>query len=141
MEWLEFCQKIDAIFSRWKSRIVFEFDEEKIVYEISSIKYQYNLCEYSELKRVSELYNFAPFSVCNGQSYESIVDLPDMDSRRHFPISFEERLCELSVQDEEEGIEYSFQEVSNELIWYVIKNYEIGRRTGSTIPFAMFERK
>uniref|UniRef100_UPI0022853AC7 hypothetical protein n=1 Tax=Escherichia coli TaxID=562 RepID=UPI0022853AC7 len=68
-------------------------------------------------------------------------DIPDIDSRRRFPIGTADKLTELIVSDEEADITYSFHEISRQLIWYVIKDFDVRKRVFSSIPPLLFERR
>ena len=111
------------------------------MYIIAKQKYEYTLDEYNELKQKAECYDFQRYSICNGNIYESIVDIPDIDSRGHFSSLLVDRLTEFTLKDDEKDIEYSFCDISEELIWYVIKDFDVRRRFFSRFPMSFFERK
>lgn len=50
-------------------------------------------------------------------------------------------MTELIVSDEEADITYSFHEISRQLIWYVIKDFDVRKRVFSSIPSQIFERR
>lgn len=141
MNWDEFCQKISEILRVWKKRLSFDYEDDKIIYIIASQQYMYSKEEYDELIQKVEKYELKGYSINNGNAYQSIVDLPYLDSRRDFAIGFEDKLSELTVIDEDAKITYSFQEISKELIWYAIKDYDMSKRISTRFPFSYFERK
>lgn len=141
MEWTEFCGKVSRLFEPWKTKLQFDYDDQKIMYIIAKQKYEYTLDEYNELKQKAECYDFQRYSICNGNIYESIVDIPDIDSRGHFSSLLVDRLTEFTLKDDEKDIEYSFCDISEELIWYVIKDFDVKRRFFSRFPMSFFERK
>lgn len=141
MEWTEFCGKVSRLFEPWKTKLQFDYDDQKITYIIAKQKYEYTLDEYNELKQKAECYDFQRYSICNGNIYESIVDIPDIDSRGHFSSLLVDRLTEFTLKDDEKDIEYSFCDISEELIWYVIKDFDVKRRFFSRFPMSFFERK
>lgn len=141
MEWTEFCGKVSRLFEPWKTKLQFDYDDQKITYIIAKQKYEYTLNEYNELKQKAECYDFQRYSICNGNTYESIVDIPDIDSRGHFSSLLVDRLTEFTLKDDEKDIEYSFCDISEELIWYVIKDFDVKRRFFSRFPMSFFERK
>lgn len=141
MEWTEFCGKVSRLFEPWKTKLQFDYDNQKIMYIIAKQKYEYTLDEYNELKQKAECYDFQRYSICNGNIYESIVDIPDIDSRGHFSSLLVDRLTEFTLKDDEKDIEYSFCDISEELIWYVIKDFNVKRRFFSRFPMSFFERK
>ena len=141
MEWTEFCGKVSRLFEPWKTKLQFDYDNQKIMYIIAKQKYEYTLDEYNELKQKAECYDFQRYSICNGNIYESIVDIPDIDSRGHFSSLLVDRLTEFTLKDDEKDIEYSFCDISEELIWYVIKDFDVKRRFFSRFPMSFFERK
>lgn len=141
MEWTEFCGKVSRLFEPWKTKLQFDYDDQKIMYIIAKQKYEYTLDEYIELKQKAECYDFQRYSICNGNIYESIVDIPDIDSRGHFSSLLVDRLTEFTLKDDEKDIEYSFCDISEELIWYVIKDFDVRRRFFSRFPMSFFERK
>lgn len=141
MEWTEFCEKVSKLLEPWKTKSQFDYDDHKITYVIAKQKYEYTLDEYNELKQKAECYDFQRYSICNGNIYESIVDIPDIDSRGHFSSLLVDRLTEFTLKDDEKDIEYSFCDISEELIWYVIKDFDVKRRFFSRLPMSFFERK
>lgn len=54
-----------------------------------------------QLKQKAECYDFQRYSICNGNIYESIVDIPDNDSRGHFSSLLVDKLIECTLNDEE----------------------------------------
>ena len=50
-------------------------------------------------------------------------------------------MTELIVSDEEADITYSFHEISRQLIWYVIKDFDVRKRVFSSIPSQIFKRR
>lgn len=141
MDWIEFCQKVSEILRPWRNRLLFNYDDNKIIYTIATQKYQYTIEDFNQLKQNAEHYDFEHYSICDGNTYESIVDLPDIDSRRHFSMGFEDKLSELTVRDEDANISYSFCEVSKELIWYIVKDYDISKRVFMRFSSSVFDRK
>lgn len=105
MEWTEFCGKVSRLFEPWKTKLQFDYDDQKITYIIAKQKYEYTLDEYNELKQKAECYDFQRYSICNGNIYESIVDIPDIDSRGHFSSLLVDRLTEFTLKDDEKDIE------------------------------------
>ena len=141
MEWNEFCEKVSKMLGNWKNRLQFNYDNNKISYIIATQEYIYTIDNYNELRQRAEQYDFARYSICDGNSYESVVDIPDIDSRRRFSMGLEDKLTELVVRDEEVGITYSFHEISRQLIWYLIKDFDVRKRVFSSIPSSLFERR
>lgn len=141
MEWNEFCQKVSGILGPWKGKLLFSYDSNKIVYTIESQEYQYTIEEYNELEKNADQYEFKRYSIFDGKTYESIVDIPDIDSRRHFQMGFEDRLSKLTVKDQDANIVYSFREASKELMWYVIKDYDISKKVPLRFSTILFDRK
>ena len=141
MEWIEFCEKVSHMVGPWKRVILFEYDDSKIKYTISTQEYQYTTSDYDELKQKAEKYEFMRYSISDERTYESIVDLPDMASVRYSLMSLEERLLGLTVKDEDLNITYSFQEVSEELIWYIVKDYDTSMGVFMRFSPNIFERR
>ena len=137
MNWNEFCQKISELLRVARQRLSLSYDDNKITYMIASQQYMYTKEEFDILKQNVDLYEFKCYSISNQNIYQSIVDLPDFISRR----TFEDKWAELTVKDEGTKIEYSFQEISNELIWYVIKDWDMAKRVPIRFPYSFFERK
>ena len=54
MEWTEFCGKVSRLFEPWKTKLQFDYDDQKITYIIAKQKYEYTLDEYNELKQKAE---------------------------------------------------------------------------------------
>lgn len=128
MEWNEFCEKVSRMLGNWKNRLQLNYDNNKISYIIATQEYIYTIDNYNDLRQQAEQYDFEKYSICDGNSYESVVDIPDIDSRRRFSIGLEDKLTELIVSDEEADITYSFHEISRQLIWYVIKDFDVRKR-------------
>ena len=141
MEWNEFCEKVSRMLGNCKNRLQFNYDNNKISYIIATQEYIYTIDNYNDLRQQAEQYDFERYSICDGNSYESVVDIPDVDSRRRFSIGLEDKLTELIVSDEEADITYSFHEISRQLIWYVIKDFDVRKRVFSSIPSQIFERR
>lgn len=141
MEWTEFCEKVSRLLEGFKRRLLFDYDNNSITYTIANQEYVYTIDEYHDLKKKAEQYVFQRYTICDGNIYESIVDIPDVDSRRHFSMGFEDKLTELTLKDEEANITYSFHEISRELIWYIIKDYDVRKRVLPRFGSSFFERK
>jgi hypothetical protein len=141
MEWTEFCEKVSRLLEPWKIKLQFDYDAHKITYVIAKQKYEYTIDEYNKLKQKAECYDFQRYSICNGNIYESIVDIPDIDSRGHFSSLLVDRLIECTLNDEEKNVVYSFCDISEELIWYVIKDFDVKRRVFSRFPMSFLERR
>lgn len=141
MEWTEFCEKVSRMLRPWKKRLQCDYNDNRIVYTIATQEYEYTIDDYNELKQKAEHYDFQRYSICDENTYESIVDIPDIDSRRHFLMGLEDKLSEFTLKDEETNITYSFHEVSAELIWYIIKDYDVRKRIFARFPVSFFERK
>lgn len=141
MEWNEFCEKVSRMLGNWKNRLQFNYDNNKISYIIATQEYIYTIDNYNDLRQQAEQYDFERYSICDGNSYESVVDIPDIDSRRRFSIGLEDKLTELIVSDEEADITYSFHEISRQLIWYVIKDFDVRKRVFNNMPYQIFERR
>lgn len=141
MDWFEFCQKVSEILRPWKRKLLFDYDDSRIIYTIAAQEYQYTIEEYNQLKQNADHYDFKCYSICDGNTYESIVDLPDIDSRRHFSMGFEDKLSELTVRDEDSNISYSFREASKELVWYIVKEYDVSKKVFIRFPSSVFDRK
>lgn len=141
MEWNEFCEKVSRMFGTMKQRLQFDYDSNSITYTVADQVCTYTIEEYNDLKQKAEQYNFERYSICNGKVYEAIVDMPDIDARRRFSIGYEGKLKELIVKDEDANISYSLHEVSEELIWYIIKDFDLTLRVPHRIPSSYFERR
>lgn len=127
MEWMEFCEKISCLLHLLRRFINFEYDEEKISYVISSEKIVYTKSEYDELVKRANNYEFKPFSIYNDNTYEVALNAPDAETRMFFMLRIEEKLLDFTSNDEDLNISYSFKEISDEFIWYIIKHYDINR--------------
>ena len=141
MDWVEFCEKVSAILGFLQRKNLLDYDDNKIIYKIADQEYQYSREDFNQLTHNANHYDFKRYSKCDENTYESIVYLPDMDSRRFFSSSFEDKLTELTVKDEDEKISYSFSKVSKELTWYIIKDFDITKRFFTRFPIAFFEKK
>lgn len=141
MDWTEFCEKVAMILGVYRVHLSFNYDDSKICFVISSQKYQYTSEEYNELNKKAEKYDFECFACYNDMKYESLVDIPDTNNKRYFSFSFEDKISELALTDEDAKIKYSFNEISEELIWYIIKNYDSQKRVTPKLPFRYFIRK
>ena len=86
MEWNEFCEKVSRMLGNCKNRLQFNYDNNKISYIIATQEYIYTIDNYNDLRQQAEQYDFERYSICDGNSYESVVDIPDVDSRRRFSI-------------------------------------------------------
>lgn len=123
MEWLDFCDKVFEILEILNQKFSFTYDEEKISYVISSCEYSYTKEEYYRLKEAAEKFKFQPFSISDEKRYESLVELPNRDSRTFYMMRVEEELLGIKLESSE--ITYSFKKASNELVWYLIKDYPV----------------
>lgn len=118
MEWTEFCGKVSRLFEPWKTKLQFDYDDHKITYIFAKQKYEYTIDEYNELKQKAKCYDFQRYSICNRNIYESIVDIPDIDSRGYYSSFLVDKLIDFKLNDEEKNVVYSFCDISEELIWY-----------------------
>lgn len=140
MDWNEFCTRVSKILRPLVGKINLEYNDENLSFSLSSDKYIYLKDDYIKLYDKVSQYNFSPFSITSDKTFEILIDLPDMDSRRDFSFHFEEKLHDFEINDTENKIKYSFKEISDIMIWFIIKSYD-QRVFFNRLPFYIFERK
>ena len=140
MEREEFCFKISNMLRHCENKIQLNCEADKITYIIENVKYTYTIDEFEGLKKFAEQYEFDNYAIYNGHEYETMVNVVDSYSRRAFSALFEDRLLNLSIRDETSHIDYSFGEISNELIWHTIKHHDVYNRSIRISPM-FFEKR
>lgn len=140
MDWNDFCSKIDNCSRLFRDKLQYSYDEEKIFYRINGNEYIYTKNDFENIKNKAEQAFYQPYSLITEYQYECLVDFPDIDSRRRFSISFEDKLMSTSIIDSENEITYSFKEASDELIYYILATYE-NVRISLKMPYSMFESR
>lgn len=140
MEWDDFCLKIESFSRIFLEKLNYRFNDEKITYKINKNEYEYTKIDFDRLKNKAEQGLFQPYSITTDCRYESLVDLPDIDSRRRFSIRFEDKLISTPIVDLENELTYSFKEASEELIYYILSTYE-NERIILRMPYSMFEQR
>ncbi|MEH2954469.1 hypothetical protein VV089_16015 [Candidatus Merdisoma sp. JLR.KK011] len=140
MDWNDFCSKIDNCSRLFRDKLQYSYDEEKIFYRINGNEYIYTKNDFENIKNKAEQAFYQPYSLITEYQYECLVDFPDIDSRRRFSISFEDKLMSTSIIDSENEITYSFKEASDELIYYILATYE-NVRISLKMPYFMFESR
>lgn len=140
MEWEEFCFKISNMLRYCEKKNQLNCEADKITYIIENVKYTYTIDEFEGLKKLAEQYEFDNYAIYNGHEYETMVNVVDSYSRRAFSAPFEDRFLDLSIRDETSHIDYSFREISNELIWHIIKHHDVYNRS-IRFPYIFFEKR
>lgn len=141
MDWNGFCYKVSHILHIYKNSLLFDYDDEQIIYTIASQKYVYTKEEYNAFMENVEKCDFKRYSICDGNTYEAIVHLPEGNARRYSTSYLEDKLAELIVKDEEAKITYFFEGVSEKLVWYIIKDYDIDKKIYMRLSTFMFDRR
>lgn len=140
MDWNDFCSKIDNCSRLFRDKLQYSYNEEKIFYRINGNEYIYTKNDFENIKNKAEQAFYQPYSLITEYQYECLVDFPDIDSRRRFSISFEDKLMSTSIIDSENEITYSFKEASDELIYHILATYE-NVRISLKMPYSMFESR
>lgn len=140
MDWNDFCSKIDNCSRLFRDKLQYSYDEEKIFYRINGNEYIYTKNDFENMKNKAEQAFYQPYSLITEYQYECLVDFPDIDSRRRFSISFEDKLMSTSIIDSENEITYLFKEASDELIYHILATYE-NVRISLKMPYSMFESR
>ena len=141
MEWIEFCKRVSELFFGIKNLIKYDYDDEKITYEISSQKVIYTRDNYEKLLDSISEYEFESFSMFNNSFYEGVVQLHDIDTRRYFDYNIEEKLLNTNIKDSELNVSYSFRNVSDGLILNIIKEKDVYKRFIIRMPGSIFRYK
>lgn len=140
MDWNDFCIKIDNCNRFFRDTMDYTYDEEKLFYKIDQNEYVYTKSDFENLKNRACQASYQPYSLITDYQYECLVDSPETDFRRGFSINFENKLMATSIIDSENGITYSFREVSDELFYHILATYENGH-ISLKIPYSMFQNR
>lgn len=143
MNWHNFCSALDFHLHIYSERLNYKCEDEKITYTINNQDYTYTEIDFNTLKNHAEQFSYQPYSIVTDYYQESIVDSPDLDSRRRLPLRFEDNLISNPLIDTENQVTYSFKCISEDLIYHILSSYENERPNirNSRIAYSMFEHR
>ena len=122
MNWNEFCEKLKCLLGRYLvEKIEFSYDDSKITYSLSSQKIEFTRTNYNDFVEKVSAYHFESASIYNEKYSETIIQSKIVYSG--------DKLLDIKVNDDSRGIDYSFQYISNEMIWYILNNCDFSTRT------------
>lgn len=122
MEWKEFLDKVRIILGRYEIEYNFIYTDDSISYRVNGKEFEYSKLDYDKLMRKSMEFNLSKLTVSNENTYEIIIYQTNRMVRSPFLYKFEEKL---TINDNLNKIDYIFQEMSDIMVWNIIKEIDL----------------
>ncbi|WP_215491704.1 hypothetical protein [Fenollaria sporofastidiosus] len=121
MEWDEFIDKVKFILRRFN----IDYSEDSISYIVGEKSFEFSKSDYNNISNDAMKSDLSQFTVSNNNSYEVIIYQTNKMVRRLLPYKFEERIIFTNIKDSMNNIEYKFQEISDVMVWNIIKEIDL----------------
>lgn len=121
MEWDEFIDKVKFILRRFNA----DYSEDCISYIVGDKSFEFSKSDYNNISNDAMKSELSQFTVSNNNSYEVIIYQTNKMIRILFPYKFEEGIIPNNIKDSVNNIEYKFQEISDVMIWNIIKEIDL----------------
>lgn len=141
MDWSTFCNKINCILRPYIKPFEIKTEETKITFKIDETLYEYTKEEFENFKNRMSNYVFQPFVIADPNSYEVLIDNIDDSRGRFLPQSFEDANGKVLAEDNELHLTYTIRQISDELLWFVIENFEEERKVYPRVSRQMIEMR
>ena len=129
MEWLEFCKKLEGLLPCYEGLSNICYDDEAIVYRVANyqtgdIEFKYTIADFDVLKNKISGCKSDSFAIIKPNSYEILIE-PVGDEMRPSVFLSQNRLQQLGpVNDNELGLLYSFEKISDEFLWFLLESLD-----------------
>lgn len=136
MEWNEFIDKVKFILKRFNKEFNIDYSEDSISYTVGEKSYEFSKSDYNNITNDAMKSDLSQFTVLTNNSYEVIIYQTNKMVRRLLPYKLEERIVSTNIKDSMNNIEYKFQEISDVMVWNIIKEIDLGslKRTFMIFP-------
>ena len=129
MEWEEFIEKIKIILRifnlrRFNEKFKIDFSGDCVSFISEEKKIVFNQSDYSKFREDALESEFTCFTVSNEYTYEVIIYQLNKMTRRISP-RLEEQLASNIIEDPMNKIKYKFQEISDLMLWNIIREIDI----------------
>lgn len=125
MEWDEFIDKAKFILRRFNKEFNIDYSEDSISYIVGEKSFEFSKSDYNNISNDAMKSDLSQFTVSNNNSYEVIIYQTNKMIRRLLPYKFEERIISTNIKDSMNNIEYKFQEISDVMVWNIIKEIDL----------------
>lgn len=125
MEWDEFIDKVKFILRRFDKEFNIDYSEDSISYIVGEKSFEFSKSDYNNISNDAMKSDLSQFTVSNNNSYEVIIYQTNKMIRRLLPYKFEERIISTNIKDSMNNIEYKFQEISDVMVWNIIKEIDL----------------
>jgi len=125
MEWDEFIDKVKFILRRFNREFNIDYSEDSISYIVGEKSFEFSKSDYNNISDDAMKSDLPQFTVSNNNSYEVIIYQTNKMVRRLLPYKFEERIISTNIKDSMNNIEYKFQEISDLMVWNIIKEIDL----------------
>lgn len=135
MEWDEFIDKVKFILRRFNSEFNINYSEDSISYIVDEKSFEFSKSDYNKISNDAMKSDLSQFTVSSNNSYEVIIYQTNKMFRRLLPYKFEGQIISTNIKDSMNNIEYKFQEISDLMVWKIIKEIDIESFRRSFIAF------
>ena len=125
MEWDEFIDKVKFILRRFNKEFNIDYSEDSISYTVGEKSYEFSKSDYNNITNDAIKSDLSQFTVLTNNSYEVIIYQTNKMVRRLLPYKLEERIVSTNIKDSMNNIEYKFQEISDVMVWNIIKEIDL----------------
>lgn len=125
MEWDEFIDKVKFILRRFNKEFNIDYSEDSISYIVGEKSFEFSKSDYNNISNDAMKSDLSQFTVSTNNSYEVIIYQTNKMIRRLLPYKFEERIISTNIKDSMNNIEYKFQEISDVMVWNIIKEIDL----------------
>lgn len=125
MEWDEFIDKVKFILKRFNKEFNIDYSEDSISYTVGEKSYEFSKSYYNNITNDAMKSDLSQFTVLTNNSYEVIIYQTNKMVRRLLPYKLEERIVSTNIKDSMNNIEYKFQEISDVMVWNIIKEIDL----------------
>lgn len=125
MEWDEFIDRVKFILRRFNKEFNIDYSEDSISYIVGEKSFEFSKSDYINISNDAMKSDLSQFTVSNNNSYEVIIYQTNKMIRRLLPYKFEERIISTNIKDSMNNIEYKFQEISDVMVWNIIKEIDL----------------
>lgn len=139
MEWDEFIDKVKFILRRFNKEFNIDYSEDSISYTVGEKSYEFSKSDYNNITNDAMKSDLSQFTVLTNNSYEVIIYQTNKMVRRLLPYKLEERIVSTNIKDSMNNIEYKFQEISDVMVWNIIKEIDLEslKRTFMIFPLRL----
>lgn len=132
MEWDEFIDKLKYILRGFNREFNINYSEDSISYIVDEKSFEFSKSDYDKISNDAMKSDLSQFTVLNNNSYEVIIYQTNKMVRRILPVKFEEFI---KIKDSMNNIEYKFQEISDLMVWNIIKGIDLESFRGRFLAF------